>query len=209
MSDPSPRSAASYRLLVLGFENVSDNSYTGPLRHKGFPMSRKPIIGVIGGGTTASEEGLRLAEEVGFLIAREDAILACGGLNGVMAAAAKGAKRGDGLTLGILPSGNKADANPYIDIPVATAMSTARNLVIVRTADALIAINGSYGTLSEIAHALDLGKTVFALRTWSMEKLGVEGELFVPVSTPREAVDRAIKFARKAMAAETPSGYVK
>lgn len=167
-------------------------------------MPRKIIIGVIGGGDTASEEGLRMAEEVGYLIARADAVLVCGGLNGVMQAAAKGAKRGGGLTLGILPSGNKADANPYIDLPVATAMSTARNLVIVRTADALIAINGSYGTLSEMAHAFDLGKTVFALRTWPMEKAGVEPDLFVPVATPREAVDRALEYARKVMAAEKP-----
>jgi uncharacterized protein (TIGR00725 family) len=167
-------------------------------------MSRKPILGVIGGGSTATDEGVRLAEEVGYLVARADAILVCGGLNGVMEAAAKGAKRGGGLTLGILPSGNKADANEYIDIPVATSMSTARNLVIVRTADALIAINGSYGTLSEMAHAFDLGKTVFALRTWPMEKAGVEAKLFVPVATPREAVERALEYARKAMMQGAP-----
>src|SRR5467141_3815707 len=104
-------------------------------------MARKPIIAVIGGGSTASAEGVTLAEEVGFLIARADAILICGGLNGVMEASAKGA-RGGGQTIGILPSGNKADANPHIDIPIATSMSTARNLIIVRTADALIAVNG-------------------------------------------------------------------
>lgn len=163
-------------------------------------MTRKVILGVIGGGATASEEGLRLAEEVGYLIARADAILVCGGLNGVMSAAARGAKRGGGLTLGILPTGNKADANDYIDIPVATAMSTARNLIIVRTADALIAINGSYGTLSELAHAFDLKKTVYALRTWPLDKVGVDKELFVPVATPREAVDRALEYAKRAMA---------
>ena len=167
-------------------------------------MTRKPIIGVIGGGSTASEEGVRLAEEVGFLIARADAVLICGGLNGVMEASAKGAKRGGGLTIGILPTGNKADANPHIDLPIATAMSTARNLVIVRTADALIAVNGSYGTLSEMAHAFDLGKTVFALRTWPMDKAGVEPGLFAPVSTPREAVDRALEYAKAAIAREKP-----
>lgn len=167
-------------------------------------MARKILIGVIGGGNTASEDGLRLAEEVGYLIARADAVLVCGGLNGVMQAAAKGAKRGDGLTLGILPTGNKADANPYIDIPVATAMSTARNLVIIRTADALIAINGSYGTMSEMAHAFDQGKTVFALRTWPMDKLDLDPGLYVPVDTPREAVDRAIEYAKKQLAKERP-----
>src|SRR3989337_2154626 len=164
-------------------------------------MARKPIIAVIGGGSTAPPEGLALAEEVGFLVARADAVLVCGGLNGVMEASAKGAKRGGGLTIGVLPTGNKADANAFIDLPIATAMSTARNLVIVRTADAISAINGSYGTLSEMAHAFDLGKTVFALRTWPMEKAGVESHLFVPVATPREAVDRALEYALRALAA--------
>ena len=167
-------------------------------------MARKPIIGVIGGGSTASADGLALAEEVGFLIARADAVLICGGLNGVMEASAKGAKRGGGLTIGVLPTGNKADANSHIDLPIATAMSTARNLIIVRTADAIIAVNGSYGTLSEMAHAFDLGKTVFGLRTWPMEKAGVEAKLFVSVATPREAVERALEYARKAMIAEKP-----
>ena len=167
-------------------------------------MSRKLLIGVIGAGNSASEEGLRLAEEVGYLIARADAVLVCGGLNGVMQAAARGAKRGGGLTLGILPTGNKGDANPYIDLPVATAMSTSRNLIIVRTADALIAINGSYGTLSEMAHAFDQGKPVFALHSWPLEKAGVDAGLFVPVDTPREAVDRALEYARKVLASERP-----
>lgn len=167
-------------------------------------MARKVIIGVIGGGTTASPEGLRLAEETGYLIARADAVLVCGGLNGVMEAAAKGAKRGGGLTIGVIPTASKADANPHIDIPIVTAMSTARNLIIVRTADALIAVNGSYGTLSELAHAFDLKKTVFGLRTWPMGKLGVEADLFVPVDTAREAVDRALAYAKDAMAAEKP-----
>jgi hypothetical protein len=83
-------------------------------------------------------------------------------------------------------------------------MSTSRNLIIVRTADALIAINGSYGTLSEMAHAFDQGKPVFALHTWPLEKAGVEPGLFIPVETPREAVDRALEYARKTLAVEKP-----
>src|SRR5438067_1506867 len=131
-------------------------------------------------------------------------------VSGVMEASAKGAKRGGGFTVGILPTGNKADANHHIDLPIATAMSTARNLIIVRTADAIVAVNGSYGTLSEMAHAFDLGKTVFALRTWPMDKAGVEPSLFVPVDTPREAVERALAYARKSMDAEKPGpGFVK
>jgi len=76
--------------------------------------------------------------------------------------------------------------------------------VIIRTADALIAINGSYGTMSEMAHAFDQGKTVFALHTWPMDKTGVEANLFVPVQTPRDAVDHALEYARKALAVERP-----
>src|SRR5207244_11902165 len=109
-------------------------------------MARKLIIGVIGGGSTASPDGLALAEEVGFLVARADAVLICGGLNGVMEASAKGAKRGGGLTIGVLPTGNKAEAKSDIDMPIATARSTARNRIVVPPADALVAVNGSSGT---------------------------------------------------------------
>src|SRR5436309_14927064 len=124
-------------------------------------MVRKLIIGVIGGGSTASPDGLALAEEVGFLVARADAVLICGGLNGVMEASAKGAKRGGGLTVGVLPTGNKADANPHIDLPIATAMRTAWNLIIVCTADAIIAVHVSSCTFCEMALVFDLLKTVF------------------------------------------------
>jgi len=158
--------------------------------------TRKPIISVIGGSNTASPEAMKLAEEVGFLIARADAILVCGGLNGVMEAACKGAKRADGLTIGILPGSDSRDANPHVDVPIVTAISTARNAIVVRTADAIIAIDGSYGTLTEMAYAFDLGKKVFGLKSWDLEKIGVPKELYVPVKTPREAVDRAMEEAR-------------
>ena len=158
---------------------------------------RKPIISVIGGSNSASPEDKRLAEEVGFLIARADAILVCGGLNGVMEAASAGAKRGGGLTVGILPGSDPDEGNPHVDVPIVTAMSTARNAIVVRTADAIIAIAGSYGTLTEMAYAFDLGKKVFGLRTWDLEKIGVPKDLFVRVKTPREAVERAIEEARR------------
>ena len=158
---------------------------------------RKPIISVIGGSNTATAEAKALAEEVGFLIARADAVLACGGLNGVMEAACKGAKRGGGLTIGILPGSDPRDANPHVDIPIVTAISTARNAIVVRTGDAIIAIDGSYGTLTEMAYAFDLGKKVFGLKSWDLEKVGVPKSLYVPVKTPREAVDRAIEEARR------------
>ncbi len=158
---------------------------------------RKLIISVIGGSNTASPEAIKLAEEVGFLVARADAVLVCGGLNGVMEAACKGAKRADGLTIGILPGSDSRDANPHVDVPIVTAISTARNAIVVRTADAIIAIDGSYGTLTEMAYAFDLGKKVFGLKSWDLEKIGVPKDLYVPVKTPREAVDRAIEEARR------------
>ncbi|OLE54266.1 MAG: TIGR00725 family protein [Cyanobacteria bacterium 13_1_40CM_2_61_4] len=163
---------------------------------------RKPIIAVIGGSNTASPEAIQLAEEVGFLIARADAVVVCGGLNGVMEAACKGAKRGGGLTVGILPGSDPRDANPHVDVPVVTAISTARNAIVVRTGDAIIAIDGSYGTLTEMAYAFDLGKKVFGLRSWDLEKVGVPKSLYVPVKTPREAVDRALEEAMRHHPAE-------
>jgi uncharacterized protein (TIGR00725 family) len=160
-------------------------------------VERKPVIAVIGGSNTASAEAIALAEEVGFLIARADAVLVCGGLNGVMEASCRGAKRGDGLTIGILPGSDPREANPYVDVPVVTAISTARNAIVVRTGDAIIAIDGSYGTLTEMAYAFDLGKKVFGLKSWELEKIGVPKDLYIPVRTPREAVERAIEEARR------------
>jgi uncharacterized protein (TIGR00725 family) len=157
---------------------------------------RRLVIAVIGGGNHASPEAVALAEEVGFLIARSDAVLVCGGLNGVMEAACKGARRGGGLTIGVLPGDDPRDANPYVDIPIVTAISTARNAIVVRTGDAVIAIDGSYGTLTEMAYAFDFGKKVFALRTWELDKVGVSKDLIIPVTTPREAVEKAIQEAR-------------
>ncbi len=125
----------------------------------------KPIIGVIG-GSDCSREVYALAEETGRRIARAGAILVCGGMGGVMEAACKGAAEAGGITLGILPTETIEPANPYVQVPVASGMGIGRNILIVRTAGALIAINGHYGTLSEISFALQLNKPVFALQPW-------------------------------------------
>lgn len=164
---------------------------------------RRPIVAVIGGGDGASPRAIAMAEEVGFLLARADAITLCGGLNGVMSAVCKGAKRGGGLTVGVLPGSSKDEANDHVDVPIVTAMSTARNAIIVRTADAIIAIDGSYGTLTEMAYAFDLKKRVFALESWDLAKLGVPRELLVPVRSPREAVDAALGEAARAAPRQT------
>lgn len=127
----------------------------------------KKIIAVIG-GRKVEKALLDEAEKVGGLIARNDLILVCGGLTGVMEAASKGAKSEGGLTIGILPQDHKRGANEYIDMPIATGLGIGRNVIIARTADALIAIGGEYGTLSEIAFALQLNKPVIGIRTWEI-----------------------------------------
>jgi uncharacterized protein (TIGR00725 family) len=122
----------------------------------------KPVIGVIG-AAKPSPEGLNLAEAVGRQLASLGVTLVCGGLGGVMQAAAKGAFEAGGDVIGILPGPDKYSANPYVTLPVVTNMGHARNIIIAHTADALIAVEGEYGTLSEIAISLKLGKPVFVL----------------------------------------------
>ena len=123
-----------------------------------------PIIAVIGAGQCESSI-YELAFQVGEEIAKRGAILVCGGLGGVMEAAAQGASMAGGLTVGILPGPSSNSANPYIKIPVATDMGQARNVIIAHTADGLVAVSGGAGTLSEIGHALKIGKPIVGLKT--------------------------------------------
>ncbi len=122
----------------------------------------RPIIAVIGGGSCSVEESA-LAENVGRGLAKQGAVVICGGLGGVMEAVAKGAKANGGTTVGILPGADPAAANAYIDIPLATGLGEMRNFLIVRAAHALIAIGGGIGTLSELALAQRIGKPVVGL----------------------------------------------
>ena len=146
---------------------------------------RSPYIAVVGAGN-CPDEMAEIAAEVGREIARKGAVLVCGGLEGVMAAAARGAKEIGGFTVGILPGPQTSDANEYIDFPIATNMGQARNAIIVQTADVLISIGGAYGTLSEIAMALKIGKGVVSL----LLRFQVQGVL--PAQTPIEAVSEAL-----------------
>jgi len=130
-------------------------------------MDRKQIAVI--GGRRVERSLLDEAEEVGRLIARRGAVLICGGLTGVMEAASRGARAEGGITIGILPQEHKREANEYIDIPIATGLGVGRNVIIARTADILIAIGGGYGTLSEIAFALQMGKTVIGIETWDIK----------------------------------------
>jgi hypothetical protein len=152
---------------------------------------RRPIVAVVGSGSCSPEEAA-LAEAVGRGLAEGGATLICGGLEGVMAAAARGARSAGGVTIAVLPGSSTADANPYIDIPIATGMGEARNLILVRTASAVIAIGGEFGTLSEIAFALKLGRPVIGLDTWELSKQGHANDSILRAGTPEEAVRLAL-----------------
>jgi len=149
-------------------------------------MKRKIQIGVIG-GREASPELLEFAEEVGEAIARRGAVLICGGMGGVMEAACRGAKKASGTTVGILPTISSEDANPYIDIAIPTDMGVARNAIIINSCDGIIAVGGRYGTLSEIAFALQKGIPLVSLKSWNFEKS------IVQANSPSEAVDWIFK----------------
>jgi hypothetical protein len=110
-----------------------------------------------------------------------------------MEAVCKGARKEGGLTIGIIPSDSRDDANPYVQIPIVTGMGMGRNVMLVKTADVVIAVGGEFGTLSEIAHALKLGKTVIGLRTWKLEKAHTRAiPDLIEVDNPKKAVDLAL-----------------
>jgi uncharacterized protein (TIGR00725 family) len=152
-------------------------------------------VAVCGSGAATPQEE-SVAEQVGLLLAEAGAILVCGGLGGVMDAAARGATGAGGTSVGILPGSGRAEASPHLTVSVPTGMGEARNALVVRAADALIAIAGEFGTLSEIALAIKLGKPVVGLRTWrlSAEGRNVEDPI-VRAGTPEEAVARALELA--------------
>ena len=156
------------------------------------------IIAVIGGGECSVEEAL-LAEEVGKEISRRGAILICGGLGGVMEAACRGASIEDGLTIGIVPGDNPAMANSYVKIPIASGVGYARNIAVVKSAHAVIAVDGDYGTLTEIAFALKTNIPVIGLRTWSLSRNGIEENSIIEAKNASDAVEKAVSLAKKYM----------
>jgi uncharacterized protein (TIGR00725 family) len=153
------------------------------------------IIAVIG-DSSCSPEKARLAETVGELLAQQGVTVICGGLSGVMEAVCRGAKSKGGLTVGILPGQDSSTANPWVDIPVVTGIGEARNVAVVKSAQAVIAIGGSYGTLSEIAHALKSNIPVIGLNTWSLSRNGRGDDSIVGAQSATEAVDKAILLAK-------------
>jgi len=155
-------------------------------------VARRVCVAVIGGGACTPDEG-RAAEAAGRGIAARGAVLLTGGLGGVMAAAAKGAHEAGGLVIGILPTDRAEDANPYVDVPVVTGMGDARNVIVAASANAVIAIGGQLGTLSEIAFALRRGIPVVGLGTWELDASRHEGLGVRCARDPEDAV--AMAFA--------------
>lgn len=149
-------------------------------------LKKRIRIGVIG-GSKPDKRSYSLALKVGQLIAEKGGLLICGGLGGIMEASARGAKKAGGLTMAILPGNSASDANPYIDLAVATGLGYARNSLVAMNADVLIAINGRYGTLSEIAYGRIYGKKIIGLGTWEIEGI-------VKAQSPEEAVELALRF---------------
>jgi uncharacterized protein (TIGR00725 family) len=156
----------------------------------------KPRIGVMGSASCPADL-YYLAHEVGHLIGQKGAILICGGRSGIMEASAKGAREAGGITIGILPGDSAEEANPYIDIPIVTDLGNARNVINILSSQAVIAIHGSYGTLSEIALAMKCNIPVVGLRTWSLVPPGGESLPITYCHSAEEAVNAALSLISK------------
>ena len=144
----------------------------------------RPYVSIVGSGT-ATGDLYEQAREVGRLVAERDGIVVCGGLSGVMEAAARGATEGGGTAIGILPDEGRDRANGYLSYSVATGMGQARNLAVVCSGDVVVAVGGEYGTLSEVGLALKVGRPVVSLGSWDV------GDHVTVAATPREAVGAA------------------
>lgn len=156
----------------------------------------KPLyIAVVGIGDE-DQAACELAFEVGRLIGARGAVLICGGLGGVMNAAAKGAKETDGVTIGILPGKDREGASRYLDYALPTGLGHARNSVIAHAADGLVAVGGGFGTLSEIALALKLGKHVVGLDTWKLVRNDEQIDVFPSFEEPTDAVEALFNLLR-------------
>jgi uncharacterized protein (TIGR00725 family) len=155
------------------------------------------IISVIG-SSNATPDQFVMAEQVGKELAQRGAMIVCGGLGGIMEAVCRGAKSVGGVTIGILPGNSITESNRYVDIPIITGMGYARNVIVVKTGEAVIAIGGAFGTLSEIGHALGDGIPVIGLGTWPLSVRGdgqCVGDAITHASDPVDAVEKAFASA--------------
>ncbi|MDD3776673.1 MAG: TIGR00725 family protein [Actinomycetota bacterium] len=152
-------------------------------------------ISVIGGNKIEKDGPVyQTAYQVGQLIARSGALLVCGGLGGVMEAACRGAKDAGGITMGILPSTDKETANPWVDLAIPTGLGYARNSLVVLSGDAVIAIDGTEGTLSEIGYAITFKKPLVGLNTWKIEPFNHQKPNLYTTASPQEAVKLALEL---------------
>ena len=158
---------------------------------------RAPVIAVVGPGADVTDELLDAAQAVGEALAAAGATVVCGGLGGVMEAVARGARSRGGVVLGILPGDDPHGGNEHLTAVVATGMGEARNLVLVRSADAVITLGGGYGTLSEVAFALKIGRPVIVYRSWELALDGRADTSMTVVRTPAEAVAAALGAAHR------------
>jgi uncharacterized protein (TIGR00725 family) len=179
-------------LHALSIEKLSYEG-SGAATYARFTMA--PQIAVVG-GSEATAPVIAAAEAVGAALASAGAIVICGGLGGVMAAACRGAKSAGGLTVGILPGKDPSAANPWVDVVIATGLGEARNSLVVGSAAVVVALDGKYGTLSEIALALRVGTPVIGIGTWSLSR--PDGEVdtgIVPMEDPCAAAAVALNLA--------------
>lgn len=175
---------------------------TPPLQHPASPPA--PRIGVLGPNTCSDAEAA-VGREVGAEIARRGGVLLCGGLGGMMEAAAEGAKSAGGLTVGILPGAAADAANRFIDLPIPTGLGAYRNMLLVQSCDAVIAVRGGYGTLSEIGAALRLGVPVIALESWQVGQGGSVDTGIHVAKSAKEAVALAFASAGGRTATRSPT----
>lgn len=163
--------------------------------------ARQPVVAVVGEGDPRGPDAHRLldwAEEIGMLLARAGASVVTGGLGGVMRAASRGAAGAGGVTIGILPGADAREANEYVNLPIPTGLGVMRNLVVVTSSDAVVAIGGRHGTLSEMGLALRMGREVVALSSWRVEaEHRFAGPRVHRARDPREAAELALRFARQ------------
>ena len=151
-------------------------------------MERKPVIAVVGAGK-CSKKLRDMAAEVGKYVAEQGGVIVSGGMGGIMEGASRGAKEAGGITIGILPSDQKKDANEFIDYVIPSGFGEARNLLVVRSADAVVAFPGKFGTLSEMAFALQGGKPLISVNAWKL------GDDIHVVDDPLEAAKLAMELA--------------
>lgn len=156
----------------------------------------KPYVAVVGAGRAAAALE-RVAEDVGRGLGEQGAVVLCGGLTGVMEAVSRGCRAAGGTSVGVLPGDDRAEANEFVDVALATGMGEMRNALIVRAADVVVALGGEYGTLSEVAFALKIGRPVVGYDTWELSKDGEPRDGIVRVGSAEEAVATALRLCSR------------